>query len=435
MSVRPKRRILTALALSAAAAITLSACSAPAEEEGPVTLTWFMGAGVPDDIATAEQLAANFNAQNPDVQVVVDASGPEGVELDNAIKTRLATGEMADLFWYNSGALFLALNPDQQLLNVAGEPWIENLNEAYASTVSTANGHYGAPVGSAMGGGVFYNIDVFEQAGVDVPQTWDEMLEAVDAIRAIGVDPVIQSYGDTWTSQLVVLADFYNIYAEDPEFGDKLTANEVTYAGGLGQRSFEKLEELYALGAFNEDFPTTVLDQALEKLATGQGAMYPMLTFAQATITQNFPEQADSVGFFALPSDTAGVNGLTTWMPSSVYAPATTEHPEEVKRFMAFVASQDGCDAITEARGVTGPYVVNGCEIAGDVSRIIADMLPYFEANATAPALEFISPVKGPNLQNFLVEVGSGIKDAATAAAEYDADNALQAQQLGLEGW
>lgn len=122
-------------------------------------------------------------------------------------------------------------------------------------------------------------------------------------------------------------------------------------------------------------------------------------------------------------------------MPSSVYAPATTEHPEEVKRFMAFVASPDGCDSITEARGVTGPYVVAGCEIEGDVSRIVEDMLPYFEDGATSPALEFLSQVKGPNLQAFTVEVGTGISTAEDAARAYDADNAVQAQQLGLEGW
>jgi raffinose/stachyose/melibiose transport system substrate-binding protein len=417
-----------------AAAITLAGCTAPSDD-GPVTLTWFMGAGVPDDIATAEQLAADFNAENPDIEVVVDASGPEGVELDNAIKTRLSTGEMSDLFWYNSGALMLALNPDQQMLNVAGEPWLDNLQDAYVATVSTENGTYGAPVGQAMGGGIFYNISVLEEAGVEVPQTWDEMMDAVAAIRAIGVDPVIQSYGDTWTSQLIFLADFYNIYAQDSDFGAKLTANEVNFSEDPGFSSFEKMQDLVEAGAFNADFPTTVLDQALAKLVNGEGAMYPMLTFAQATITQNFPDQADNIGFFPVPGDSADQFGLTTWMPSSVYAPANTEHPDEVKRFMAFVASTQGCDAITEARGITGPYVVNGCDIGGDVSRIVADMRPFFEDNMTAPALEFLSPVKGPNLQNFTVELGSGITNAQQAAAAYDQDNILQAQQLGLEGW
>jgi raffinose/stachyose/melibiose transport system substrate-binding protein len=436
MPERLTRRLLVAIAAGATAAAALTGCTGGEAPEGPVTLTWYMGAGVPDDIATAEGLAAAFTAENPDITVTVDASGPEGVELDSAIKTKLATDDMADVFWYNSGALMQALNPDQTLLNVADEPWVENLNEAYRTTVSTDNGTFGAPVGSAMGGGIFYNIGVYEELGLEVPTTWDDFVSNNAAIRAAGIDPVIQSYGDTWTSQLVVLADFYNIYADDPDFGEKLTANEVSFSDSpLALASFEKLQELADEGSFNADFATTTLDQALEKLATGTGAHYPMLTFAQATITQNYPDQAAEVGFFALPGDSADANGLTTWMPSSLYAPANTPHPEAVKALMAFIASPAGCDAITEARGVTGPYVVNGCEIEGDVSRIVSDMLPYFESNSTAPALEFLSPVKGPNLQAFTVEVGSGIRNAVDAAKAYDEDNTLQAQQLGLEGW
>lgn len=440
MSVRTHRRTSVTLGAGLVAALALAGCSGgggdAGEEGGAVTLTWFMGAGVPDDIATAEQLAEDFNAANPDIEVVVDASGPEGTELDNAIKTRLSTGDMSDLFWYNSGALMLALNPDQQLLNVQDEPWLDDLNEAYRGTISTDNGAYGAPVGSAMGGGFFYNVSVYEDLGLEVPTTWDAFMENNAAIKAAGIDPVIQSYGDTWTSQMVTLADFYNVYEADPEFGEKLTANEVSFSDDpAALASFEKLEDLARADYFNEDYPTLLLDQALAKLANGEGAHYPMLTFAQATITENFPEQAADVGFFPVPGDSADAHGLTTWMPSSVYAPAYTEHPDEVKEFMAFVASPDGCDAITAARGVTGPYVVDGCEISGDVSRIVQDMLPFFEEDKTAPALEFLSPVKGPNLINISVELGSGITTAEQAAQAYDADNATQAQQLGLEGW
>ncbi|NKY10423.1 carbohydrate ABC transporter substrate-binding protein [Cellulomonas hominis] len=444
MSVRTKRRACATAGAGLAIALALVACSGGGGDGGgggegdgdTVTLTWFMGAGVPDDIATAEQLAEDFNAQNPGIEVVVDASGPEGSELDNMVKTRLSTGDMSDLFWYNSGALMLALNPDQQLLNVGDEPWLDDLNAAYRGTISTDAGAYGAPVGSAMGGGFFYNIKVYEDLGLTAPTTWDEFMENNAAIRAAGIDPVIQSYGDTWTSQMVTLADFYNVYEADPDFGEQLTANEVTFADTpAALASFQKLEDLATAGYFNEDYPTLLLDQALAKLANGEGAAYPMLTFAQATITQNFPDQAEDIGFFPVPGDSADANGLTTWMPSSVYAPAYTEHPDEVKKFMAFVASPDGCDAITTARGVTGPYVVDGCEITGDVSRIVQDMLPFFEDDRTAPALEFLSPVKGPNLLNITVELGSGITTAEQAAKAYDADNAAQAQQLGLEGW
>ena len=39
-----------------------------------------------------------------------------------------------------------------------------------------------------------------------------------------------QTYGDTWTSQLFVLADYYNVQAEVPTFAADYTAGKAKYA-------------------------------------------------------------------------------------------------------------------------------------------------------------------------------------------------------------
>jgi len=62
-------------------------------------------------------------------------------------------------------------------------------------------------------------------------------------------------------------------------------------------------------------------------------------------------------------------------------------------------------------------------------------MMQYFESGKTAPALEFMSPLKGPNLPQITVECGSAIKTPEECAAEYDKDVEKQAKQLGLSGW
>ena len=51
------------------------------------------------------------------------------------------------------------------------------------------------------------------------------------------------------------------------------------------------------------------------------------------------------------------------------------------------------------------------------------------------PALEFLSPIKGPVLEQITVAVGSGLTHAEDGAALYDQDVEKQAKQLGLPGW
>ncbi len=50
------------------------------------------------------------------------------------------------------------------------------------------------------------------------------------------------------------------------------------------------------------------------------------------------------------------------------------------------------------------------------------------------PALEFLSPVKGPSLEQISVAVGTG-QMTPTDGATYDKDVEKQAKQLGLPGW
>ena len=143
------------------------------------------------------------------------------------------------------------------------------------------------------------------------------------------------------------------------------------------------------------------------------------------------------LGFFALPSQDAANTRMTIWLPGALYIPKTTEGAklEAAKKFVAFINSPAGCEVQNAAGTVAGPYAISTCEVPDDAPALVADLQAYQDAGKTSPALEFLSPVKGPNLEKILVEVGSGITSAADGAALYDNDVKAQAQQLGLEGW
>jgi raffinose/stachyose/melibiose transport system substrate-binding protein len=162
-----------------------------------------------------------------------------------------------------------------------------------------------------------------------------------------------------------------------------------------------------------------------------------MLTFAVGTIASQSPDKLADIGFFAQPGDDAGKYGLTVWEPAGIYVPKTTTGAklDAAKKFLEFVATKDGCDAMTKAFTPSGPYLVKGCTLPADVPGAIKDMQPYFDGGNNSPALEFLSPIKGPALEQITVEVGSGIRKAAAGAALYDQDVKKQAKQLGLPGW
>ena len=431
----------------AASALVLAGCSS---ETGSVTAGETSSGSSGDEPVSLTMLIDNGEAEVVRITALVDAykevapnvtisieTRPGGSEGDNITKTRLATGEMSDIFLYNSGSLFQALNPVETLEPLTNEPFMSEILDSFLAAVSIDGDAYGVPIGTAMGGGILYNIRVYEELGLSIPLTWDEFMENNRVVKEAGLDPVIQTYGDDWSAQLLVLADFHNVAVLEPDFAERYTVNQATFADSpAAQRGFNYLAELNELGYYNRDFATATFNDGLLQLAEGSGAHYPMLSFAIASLIELAPESADDIGFFAQPGDDASTNGLTVWTSNSLYIPKTSDNIDAAKDFLAFVNTPEGCEIQSEAVGQQGPYFVKGCGIGEGLSRAIADMLPYFEREGgTTPALEFLSPVKGPRLPQITVAVGTGQFTGAEGAATYDDDVVAQSQQLGLPGW
>lgn len=435
----PPRRVAAFVALTLGA-LTLSACDAgslgSSDGDGVVTLSLLADNSDPTQ-KTVAGLINDFTAKNPTIKLAIEQR-PQGGDGDNVVKTRLATGSMTDLFYYNSGSLLQALKPEQNLVSLTDQPYVGSLDSTFKTTVSAGGQLYGVPAGGAVGGGILYNKAVFARLNLQVPKTWSEFMANNAKLKAAGIDPVIQTYQDTWTSQLLILADYHNVAAAQPDFANNFTANKAKFATTpAALRGFQKLQEVHDAGYQNKDFASLKFEAGLKALADGTGAQYPMLTFAVGTIVSATPDKIKDIGFYAQPGDDAAKFGLTVWEPAALYVPKTTTGAklDAAKKFLAFVASKDGCDSMAKAFTPSGPFLVKGCTLPADVPEAIKDMQPYFDSGANSPALEFLSPVKGPALEQILVEVGSGIRKAADAAALYDEDVKKQAQQLALPGW
>jgi raffinose/stachyose/melibiose transport system substrate-binding protein len=425
------RTLSTALAVVAGAMLSLTGASVADD----VKLTFLLN-NDPTTVKTIEQLIADFEAKNPGITIETELT-PPGDEGANIVKTRLATGEMTDIFLHNSGSLFQAIGPQQNLVPLTNEPLAANLLDSFKVTVTAGSDFYGVPIGAATAGGIMYNKKIYADLGLAVPRSWDEFMANNEKIKAAGKAPVIQTFKDAWTSQLFVLADFFNVSAAEPDFAAKYTANQAKYATNVhARKGFERQEEIFKAGYLNADSASANFADGLRMLAMGEGAHYPMVTGALPTIAGDYPDLVNDIGVFPLPGDSSDSNGLTVWLPNALYIAKTSQHIEEAKKFFAFVASVEGCDSQTKAVGTNGPYLVKGCTLPDAVLPAVAEMVLYFEdPKRNSPALEFLSPIKGPLLEQITVEVGLGIRSAAEGAALYDEDVKKQAQQLNLPGW
>ncbi|MCR2783399.1 MULTISPECIES: extracellular solute-binding protein [unclassified Microbacterium] len=431
-NAQPRRLALGAVGV--VGALALAGCSGGGDAADGGELSIYIDSN-PSSIALWDGLVAGYAEVNPDVTIEVETH-PAGGEGDNLIKTRLSTGDMNDMFWYNSGSLLMALGPDKQLVSLSDEEWAADLDDNFVQAVSTEEGLYGVPVGASFAGAMVYNKDIYAELGLEVPTTWDEFMANAEAVTDAGLVGVVQSFGDAWTSQVPVLGDFFNVTADNPDWADEYTAGEAKFVDEPAVAGFQHLQDIHDAGVLNEDFASATYDDAVRMLAEGEAAHYPMLTGNVAeALGANYPDADASIGVFPIPGADSASNGLTVWMPNGVYVPKTTEGEqlEATKEFLTWLATPESCAIQADSTTLGGPFVVAGCELPDNAPALVHDMQAYFDEGRTSLALEFLSAIKGPSLEQITVEVGSGIRSADDGAALYDQDVVKQAQQLGLD--
>jgi len=435
------------VALAAASTLVAAGCSAGSlgsssgeGSAGATEITYLLGGSTDDVVASGKAMIEAFQAANPGITVKTDTR-PGGSEGDNLIKTRLSTGDMSDVFAYNNGSLLQAIKPEQNLTALDDQPWVGQLDQTFADSSKGSDGKiYGGPIGTAFGGGVLYNIPVYKKLGLTIPKTWDEFMANSKKIKdAGGVAPVEQTYGETWTSQLFVLGDYANVEAAVPNFAADYTANKVKYATTpAALAGFQHIQEVHDAGYFNKDFASAKLTDGVKAVATGKAAHYPQLGAVATNIPLVAPGKEKEVGFFALPGNDASKNNMTVWPgTSALYIPKSVEGDklDAAKKFIAYAATQEGCDAFIKGSPPQGPFLSKACKLPAEVSQVATDTQAYFDSGKSSPALEFKSPIKGPALEQICIQVGTGQVDAKKGAELYDQDVKKQAQQLGLPGW
>lgn len=174
-----------------------------------------------------------------------------------------------------------------------------------------------------MGGGIYYNKKIYADLGLKIPITWAEFMANNEKIKTAGKVPVVQTYKDTWTSQLFVLSDFYNVQQANATFAADYTGNKVKYAATpAAMAGFQHLQDVFKAGYLNPDFGAATFEDGIRKVANGEAAHHPMLTFGISSVKQNKPDKLNDIGFFAQPGENAAHNKLTVWMPTTLDVPA-----------------------------------------------------------------------------------------------------------------
>ncbi|MDG5472908.1 ABC transporter substrate-binding protein [Jeotgalibacillus sp. ET6] len=150
------------------------------------TVTLAGWGGNPTEQALLEETLADFEEKNPDIDVKLEVIADQYMDV---MKTRLIGGEGPDVFYLDAfeapGMIETGvIEPLDEY--VTDEFEVEDFEEPLLDAFKQDDATYGFPKDYSTLA-LFYNKTMFEEAGVEVPTTWEEMMEVSKALTKDGV--------------------------------------------------------------------------------------------------------------------------------------------------------------------------------------------------------------------------------------------------------
>ena len=149
---------------------------------------------------------------------------------------------------------------------------------------------------------IFYNKNVFEEAGIEAPTTWAEFESNNEKLKAAGVTPLFGTQQAGWTSFIW----FEEILSKlDPEFYADLMNGEAKYTDDTAQEALRIWSEMYEKGWFTA--ADVAWDNEPALFSEGTVAQVPMGTWRNGTFAGTGMTE-DDYSAFILPPVEDGVS-------------------------------------------------------------------------------------------------------------------------------
>ncbi len=322
----------------------------------------------PEAIPYFRELVQEYNASQDEVRVVLDTS--------SNLQASFLRGSPPDvgLLNYNMEiARFVERGTLSDLSDTEAaqriRPDLQELVDQYATYPDRTS----VLPYSVMAASVIYNKEIFAEHDLEVPQTWDELIEVCAALEADGVTPFYATFREPWTIGQGWFDYSVGGSINTVEFFEELDALGAD-VGPNSPVSFEKTmvpptEQMLELteNYVNEDANGKGYGDGNSAFAQGQAAMYLQGPWALGEIAVTSPDL--EVGTFPLPmTDDPDDLRVRVNLDLAAWIPEDSSNKEAAREFLDYLFEQDvmdeynasqlGFGTTEEAAPVTDPRIL-----------------------------------------------------------------------------
>ena len=350
------------------------------------------------------EMLDQFNQENEGKIHVTDESISTESDYEEKLTTDFASGDAPNAFLqyggsrakdYVSAGYVLDLTPYFEQY----PEWKEGVQDfAWETTqFDGIEGTWGIPWSSYQLC-MYYNKDLLEQAGVEVPQSWDDLVDACAKLKEAGIQPF--NYSDKDNYHYEHLMSVMALKAYGPQIADDLAADKEAYNGEKMVAIYQLMKDMIDAGYWGDAILSTDVATERSMFEAGQAAFFIDGTwncgnFQNSSDTALF--DAEKIGVTRVPYiDEAYKTTEMGGGSDTYYITTLNQSEEEIAATVKFIKYLTNVDAInkmceysptTYAEKVTidtGNYLLNS------VNEIMAENtdskleLPNYDTNTSA---------------------------------------------------
>ena len=359
------RRGVAALTVTVLGAAMLAGCSADGRETIRFTFS------KREALAFMTQVVADYNASQDKVRVEMDASGVD------VVSASFVRGNPPDIMLANYNyevARFVQRCALTDLSGTAAATTVREDLQPLMDQYGVCPGRTSALPYSVMAASVIYNEQIFDQLGLEVPTTWDELVQTAETLKANGIAPFYGTFKDDWTvgqgwydyavgGSVDVIDFFDSLAAEGDRVGpDSAVSFQKDFAGAM-----DRMTEL-ATNYTNPDADSRAYGDGNLAFAQGQAP------WALGEIAKSAPDLP--VGTFPLPmTDDPADLKVRVNMDLAAIIPEGSRHQDAARDFLEYLYQPQIIEAYNESQLGFAPTK----DAPAPSDPRVAGMIPYYD--------------------------------------------------------
>lgn len=309
-----------------------------------------------------------FKKKYPDIKIDFQNVPNEGNQYQQKLNLLANSEELPDVYWIRGPITNFAKNG--YMKDISDMEMVKSLDDTYKADYSH-DGKVYAYAPDSWVGGMFYNIDLYEEYGFEAPKDWNEFLTQSKQFLKDGIKP-ISMFGAALPDLIYWLHDTENI-ANDPTLDEQINKGEKTFTEVYGEVYAKWYTDCVETGIISQDMVSITDEQRMDEFATGKAAATLTGPWAISSLKEKNPDLNMGVVPFV------GTKGNTYAMGATNVGVAINSKAKNASNADLFLEYMGSNEALTLYQGVTGNFLgVEGVEYS--VDPIMEPMKKYAES-------------------------------------------------------